>query len=413
MDQSIQPPSGKTAPPVVTPPVSAPLVNTPPVTPAPATSPPVHAVPRGAAWTRGRGRGLMRPRFLAIAAVLLVGLAYGGREAWLRFTHVYEYDARVTADVFTISSRTEGWIAEMPTLEGTRVEQGQIVVRLDDRIAKLRRDGLVAQIEGVNADRERLIAERQVVESLLEARTGSRRQNVTASEKAIGALKADLDLAKLEVARNQSLFERRVVTERQLQQSQAALARLESEIQKLDADRLAAESNLEEARAERFRLAVIDRQIVGLKHQATNLEAQLAQQVVDVEDRIVRSPVPGMIARTFALPGEYVAPGQRILLLYNPAEVWVEANIKETQVGRLKLGQTVHVTVDAYPAEKFVGKVTRIGSATTARFALLPTPNPSGNFTKITQRVPVKINIVDMPKPLSPGMMVEVDIDVR
>ena len=409
MDQSIQQPTAKTVPPVVTPSVSPP----PPINPAPVTSPPVHAVPRGPMWTRGRGRGLMRPRFLAIAAVLLVGLAYGGREAYLRFTHVYEYDARVTADVFTISSRTEGWIADMPTLEGTRVEQGQIVVRLDDRIAQLRRDGLLAQIEGVNADRERLIAERQVVESLLVARTQSRSQGVTASERAMGALKADLDLARLEVARNQSLYERRVIGERQLQQSQAALTKLESQIQQADAERLAAESNLDEARAERFRLAVIDRQIVGLKHQATNLEAQLAQQVVDVEDRIVRSPVPAVITRTFVLPGEYVAPGQRILLLYDPNEVWVEANIKETQVGRLKLGQTVKVSVDAYPDDTFVGKVARIGSATTARFALLPTPNPSGNFTKITQRVPVKINLTQMPKPLSPGMMVEVDIDVR
>ena len=92
---------------------------------------------------------------------------------------------------------------------------------------------------------------------------------------------------------------------------------------------------------------------------------------------------------------------------------WVEANIEETQVSRLKLGQTVHISVDAYPSDKFTGRVARIGSATMARFALIPTPNPSGNFTKITQRVAVKIDLVDMPKPLTPGMMVEVDIDVR
>ena len=99
--------------------------------------------------------------------------------------------------------------------------------------------------------------------------------------------------------------------------------------------------------------------------------------------------------------------------MHDPNEVWVEANIKETQVGRLKLGQKVLVAVDAYPDDTFTGRVSRIGSATTARFALLPTPNPSGNFTKITQRVPVKIDIVDPPKPLTPGMMVEVEIDVR
>ena len=120
-----------------------------------------------------------------------------------------------------------------------------------------------------------------------------------------------------------------------------------------------------------------------------------------------------MIDRTFVLPGEYVAAGQRILLLHNPEEVWVEANIKETQVGQPEARPESDVSVDAYPDDRFVGRVSRIGSATTARFALLPTPNPSGNFTKITQRVPVKINIVDMPKPLTPGMMVEVEIDLR
>jgi membrane fusion protein, multidrug efflux system len=128
---------------------------------------------------------------------------------------------------------------------------------------------------------------------------------------------------------------------------------------------------------------------------------------------MVKSPVPAVIDRVFVEPGEYVNAGQRILMLHNPKEVWVEANIKETQLRKLKLGQPVAITVDAFPDDKFVGKVTRIGSATTARFALLPTPNPSGNFTKITQRVPVKVNFVEMPRPVSPGMMVEVDIDIR
>ena len=157
---------------------------------------------------------------------------------------------------------------------------------------------------------------------------------------------------------------------------------------------------------------MIDAQIEALTHQVANLAAQMYQQQVDVEDRTIKSPVPAVIDRTFVLPGEYVASGQRILMLHNPEEVWVEANIKETQVGQLKLGQIVHVAVDAYPDDTFVGKVTRIGSATTARFALLPTPNPSGNFTKITQRLPVRILLSDKDVALRPGMMAEVEIAV-
>jgi membrane fusion protein (multidrug efflux system) len=195
--------------------------------------------------------------------------------------------------------------------------------------------------------------------------------------------------------------------------AQAAVEKLESQIQQAKAEHQQALGSLEEARVEADKLGVIDAQIAALDHQVANLAAQLHQQEVDIEDRTIRAPVPAVIDRTFTLPGEYVQAGQRILLLHNPDEVWVEVNIKETQVGRLKLGQKVVVAVDAYPDDTFVGKVARIGSATTARFALLPTPNPSGNFTKITQRVPVKIDLVQMPRPLAPGMMVEVEIDLH
>jgi membrane fusion protein (multidrug efflux system) len=101
-----------------------------------------------------------------------------------------------------------------------------------------------------------------------------------------------------------------------------------------------------------------------------------------------------------------------MMMLHDPEGIWVEANIKETEIRRLQPGQRVAITVDAYPDDTFVGRVARIGTAATSRFALLPTPNPSGNFTKVTQRIPVKILFVDRPRMLSPGMMVEVDIAV-
>jgi membrane fusion protein (multidrug efflux system) len=363
--------------------------------------------------SRGRGSFLLRPRFLAAAAVVLLALAYGGREIYLRFTHVYEYDARVTADIVTVSSRADGWLVDMPVREGMRVEAGQVIARIDDRVSKLRADGLKAQIGAIQAEREKLQAERRIAEVQADTMIYTRGSAITARKKALAAVDADLALAKTELERNRALFERKVVNERQMQVAEAAAAKLESQRAQAVAEYEEAEGRLLEARAERDKLGAIDAQTAALEHRIANLEAQLAQQRVDVEDRTIRSPVPAVIDRTFMLPGEYVAAGQRILLLHNPKEVWVEANIKETQVGRLKLGQPVVVAVDAYPSDRFMGRVARIGSATTARFALIPTPNPSGNFTKITQRVPVKIDMVEMPKPLSPGMMVEVEIDLR
>ena len=365
-------------------------------------------------WANGHRRQFfLRPRFVAIAAVLLTAVAYGAYETYLRFTHIYEYDARATADIVTISSRAEGWLVEMPALEGTRVEAGQVVARIDDRIAKLKIDAFKAQIEGIRSERARLKAERTFSRELVEAAMKTQSSGVTVREKARQALKADLDFAKLELDRTKTLFGTRVVNERQLQTAQAVVTKLEIQLLQMVAEHEQAEGSLNEARAGQERLHVIDAQIEALTHQVANLAAQMHQQQVDVDDRTIKSPVPAVIDRTFMLPGEYVAAGQRILMLHNPNEVWVEANIKETHVGQLKLGQPVNVTVDAYPGVKFTGKVTRIGNATTARFALLPTPNPSGNFTKITQRVPVKIDVVNPPRPLKPGMMVEVEIDLR
>lgn len=362
---------------------------------------------------RRRIRLALPPKFLAAIVVVLLALAYGGYELYLRWTHIYEYDARVSADIVTVSSQADGWVMEMPAPEGTRVASGQMVARIDDRTVKLRADSIRAQIEGVRAERTKLRAERRLSLNQVDALTKTRVAAVEARAKALSAARSDLDLAKLDFERNKVLFERKVVGERQLQVVQAAVEKLEAQVLQCKAEHQQALGALEEAKAETDKLGVIDAQIAALDHQVANLAAQLRQQVVDAEDRTIRSPIPAVIDRTFVLPGEYVASGQRILLLHNPDEVWVEANIKETQVGRLKIGQKVIVSVDAYPNDKFVGRVARIGSATTARFALLPTPNPSGNFTKITQRVPVKIDMVEMPKPLTPGMMVEVEIDVR
>ena len=388
--------------------VTPPALKTPPASPAVGVVPPARM-----SRTSGLVRVLLRPRFIVIGLLLLAAVAYGGREVHLRLTHVYEYDARVTADIVTVSSRAEGWIVDLAVREGMRVEAGQTLVRIDDRAAKLRVDGLRAQIEGVRVERARLRAERKLDRNQADAAMRTRASTITVREKALAALQADLDFARLELDRSRTLFASKVVNERQLQMAQAAVTKFEIQILQLQAEHEQAEGSLGEARVGHDRLGVIDAQIEALTHQVAALAAQMRQQQVDVEDRTIKSPIPAVIDRTFTLPGEYVAAGQRILMLHNPDEVWVEANIKETQVGKLKIGQTVRVSVDAYPNDTFVGRVARIGSATTARFALLPTPNPSGNFTKITQRVPVKIDMVQMPKPLTPGMMVEVEIDIR
>jgi membrane fusion protein, multidrug efflux system len=150
-----------------------------------------------------------------------------------------------------------------------------------------------------------------------------------------------------------------------------------------------------------------------LAHQAGEIRAEIRRQEMDIADRTIVSPADGKVVMTFVRKGEHVAPGQRIAMFHDPEQIWVEANVKETDVGVLKPGMKADIRVDAFPGKVYKGEVYRIGHAATSKFALLPDPNPSGNFTKITQRLPVRIKLTDKDPALRPGMMVEVDIDAR
>jgi membrane fusion protein (multidrug efflux system) len=156
VDQSVSSPVSRT----VTTPASPSSLVPPPVPPT--SAPHISLSPRRSIWSAGRGRLPLGPRTLAIVAVVLAVLVYGGREIYSRFTHIYEYDARVTADIVTISSRADGWVMDIPVREGMRVAAGDVVARIDDRAAKLKIDAFRAQIEGVRAERTRLRAERRL-----------------------------------------------------------------------------------------------------------------------------------------------------------------------------------------------------------------------------------------------------------
>ena len=134
------------------------------------------------------------------------------------------------------------------------------------------------------------------------------------------------------------------------------------------------------------------------------------QLLKTLADHTINSPIAGVIDETFINPGEYVYPGQRILMLHNPAELWIKANVKETEIRHISVNSPVLIAVDAWPEKTFYGRIERIGEAATSQFALLPSPNPSGNFTKITQRLEVRIGIDDPQGLLKPGMMVELQI---
>ena len=169
------------------------------------------------------------------------------------------------------------------------------------------------------------------------------------------------------------------------------------------------------AQAAREEMEVIARQLEALGPQERELTAARDRAALDLADRTLRMPFDGVVDRIFMDPGEYVLAGQRIIMVHSPAQIRIEANVKETDVRHFRPGSPVTVTVDAWPGQVFTGVVDRMVEAATSEFALLPSANPSGNFTRITQRLPLRVRLDPPPPPgmLRPGMLVRITGEAR
>jgi membrane fusion protein (multidrug efflux system) len=362
---------------------------------------------------RATRRGIGRiARNGALGLVAAGGLIALGSWIYDRFTHVYVDDARITADVISVSSRVSGWITRLSVSEGDKVEAGDVLVAIDDRDAKLRLAELDARLLSIDAERARLEAEKQMVDLQTSSQYKMRNSQLRAVQAALAGRQSDLDLAGTDFERTRKLLARKVVSRQRWEERRKTFRVAEQSYQQALAEVAAAKASLVEAAADRDRLLVLDRELAALTHQKTEIRAQRDRQMLDMRDRVIRSPIGGVIDKTFVNASEYVSAGQRLLMLHDPNKIWVSANVRETDIKHLKPGSEAAVTVDAYPDQAFRGRIARIGNAATSEFALLPTPNPSGNFTKIAQRLTIRIELENKNTQLRPGMMVEVDIGI-
>jgi len=342
---------------------------------------------------------IRRLRKLVIFCGLAVLLVSAGLWGYERLGHVTENDARVKADMIIVSSRVDGWVAERPATDGQFVAKGEELIVIDQREADLKLVELRAKAESIRLRREQIAIQLRVVES-------TAHDAVTAAQAGQKATAAKLEQARREFQRAEELLGR-IVSRESWEQRQTQLRQAE-------AAALSASTALADARAKLGDISVLRKEQDSLAQESAQVEAQIHNQEINIADRRVRSPIDGIIDQKFVQPGEYVIPGQRLFIIHDPKKVWIEADIKETKLNHLRPGQTAGISVDAYPDRRFTGHIERIGNAATGEFALLPSPNPSGNFTKITQRVPVRIAVAQPDdNPLRPGMMVEVDIDTH
>ena len=156
-----------------------------------------------------------------------------------------------------------------------------------------------------------------------------------------------------------------------------------------------------------------EQRVESLRGKLAEARAALTAAELKLDHTRVTSPIDGVVAKKVANLGEVIKPGQTIAVIVDLTKVWVEANLEETKVQHVHLGQEVDLKVDAYPRTRFTGKVVNIGAAAASEFALIPENRSAGNFTKVTQRIPIKIEVMNPAHQLRPGMMVVVGIDIR
>jgi len=290
--------------------------------------------------------------------ILLVAAA-----SWQYYVNARDFistdDAYIDANRVTISSKMLGRIERLLADEGDTVRAGQVLVNLDP--------------------------------SDLRAQETQSRASLALAQENIALAKVGVEKAQTDFKRSEAQLRDNAVTKEQYDH---------------------AESELESSRA-RLNIALAS---------SASARAQVGIVTTQLDNTVISSPMRGVVSKRWVLTGDVIQPGQPIFSVYDVDSVWITANLEETHLAQIHPGDRVEIGVDAYPGRAFTGRVLQIGSNTASQFSLIPPNNASGNFTKVTQRVPVKISIGPAADTaaaaqgrvhLLPGMSVEVKVRVR
>ena len=332
---------------------------------------------------------------MIVGGVVLVGVIVGGTLWFLDKQHFESTDnAFVQADTVSVSPQVSGYVAEVLVADNQRVEAGQVLAKIDPSTFQARLDQAIANAGAADAA-IRAIDDKS---SLEQAMIAQKVAGVSSAQADAGRARADLDRYDA-LAKQGWVSQQKVQTERAgATQSAAGVASAQAA---LEAEKRAAQS-LGSAKAQTIA-------------QAAAAHAAVEQAKLDLERTVIRAPVGGVVGARSVRPGQLVQPGVSLMSVVPLGQAYIVANFKETQVARIRVGQPVEIKADAFGKQKIVGKVDSFAPATGQEFALIPVENAVGNFTKITQRLPVKI-VVDrsqLGQALRPGLSVEIKVDVR
>ncbi|MGO4623211.1 HlyD family secretion protein [Ensifer sp. 2YAB10] len=343
--------------------------------------------------------GKRRLRGLLFASVAVAALAATADFGWGYWTtgrfQVSTDDAYVKADSTTIAPKVSGHIAEVLVADNERVKAGQILARIDDRDFKVSLERAMAEVEAAEANiankRSALVAQQSAID---------------AAKATVEADKADQTFAEQDDKRYSELARQGFGT---IQNAQQAASRI-------TAARAAVTRDTAALANETKQLDVIKAEVAQAKAALDSAKATQSQARLNLSYTALSAPIDGVIGNRTLRVGQYVQAGTQLMAVVPTEAAYIVANYKETQLTDVHPGQAVTIEVDTFPGQVFEGHVDSISPASGQEFALLPPDNATGNFTKVVQRIPVKI-VLDhggaRSVTLRPGMSVYPTIDIK
>jgi membrane fusion protein (multidrug efflux system) len=347
----------------------------------------------------------IRKKIIILSVVTLVVIWFGAK-----FYHILKYEetdnAQIEGDIVPVRTSVPGYIATVNFQDNDYVHKGQVLAVIDDRDLK-------SKVEEAKAALDNAIAARIQLNAVVNASsTGvtATAFSAQAMQQNIAAAKARLQKVNADYERTKQLVALHGATSQQMDAAEADKSVAIAQLQLAEKQFLSYQ-NQTHASASHAESVRLQRMIADALIKQRTAELALAQSQLNYASIV--APYSGRVSKKNIEPGQYVQPGQLLCALVSSDSIWLVANFKETQIHNMDIGQRANVYVDAFPGEVFTGTISSFSAATGARFSLLPPDNATGNFVKVTQRIPVRILLnkpVNEKYHIVPGMNVRVSV---
>jgi multidrug resistance efflux pump len=343
----------------------------------------------------------MKPLFRTIASYIAVVIGICGVLVILYVWNLPPFrgsiettnDAYIRGQVTLLSPQLAGYLVQVPVQDYQRVKTGDLIVQIDDRIYKQK----LEQAKATLATAEASLDNSEQSRKSAEAKIGSAKAATESANAAFAASKTTFE-------RTSALLKNNVSTQSEFEKDRAALDQAQAAVHQAEAAELVAEQDLN--------TIIVSRRSLEATVESAKAAVELAD--IDLQNTRITAPKDGTLGEVTGRIGQYVSIGTQIGSLV-PDNVWVVANFKETQLDGMTAGQKVNFTVDALGHQGFTGRIERFAPATGSEFSVIKSDNATGNFTKVAQRIPVRIAI-DPQQPLIdklvPGMSVVASVDL-